>query len=144
VDLDVYNGTFLQMLQQYSPNYSNGDYDNNGTVDATDYVLWRKTMGQSVNPGVKADGDANGIVDAGDYTTWKTSFGKAVSNVPAGAGAGFASVPEPTSLFLLITGALTLTSRRTCGIRGKVARKNAKRERPNKDFPQSGPQCARA
>ena len=76
VDLDIFNGTFLQLIQQYSPNYSNGDYDNNGTVDAADYVLWRKTMGQSVNQGVKADGDLSGTIDAGDYTTWQTNFGK--------------------------------------------------------------------
>ena len=113
VDLDIYNGTFLQMMQQYSPNYSNGDYNNNGIVDAADYVLWRNTMGNSVNPGVGADGDLSGIIDDGDYTTWRTNFGKAVPNVPAGAGAGFASVPEPASLFLLIIATLTVLSSRS-------------------------------
>jgi GH25 family lysozyme M1 (1,4-beta-N-acetylmuramidase) len=110
VDLDVYSGTFLQMLQQYSPNYSNGDYNNNGIVDAADYVLWRNTMGNSTNPGVAADGDLSGVIDDGDYTTWRTSFGNAVPNVPAGAGAGFASVPEPASTLLLIIATLTILS----------------------------------
>lgn len=106
VDLDVFNGTFLQMVQQYSPNYSNGDYNNNAIVDAADYVLWRNTMGNTANPGVAADGDLSGIIDAGDYSTWRTGFGNAVPNVPPGAGAGFASVPEPASLFLLISATL--------------------------------------
>ncbi len=113
VDLDVYNGNFLQMLQQYSPNYSNGDYNNNGVVDAADYVTWRNTMGNSANPGVAADGDLSGLIDDGDYATWRSSFGNAVPNVPAGAGAGFAPVPEPASSLLLIIAALTTLSRRS-------------------------------
>lgn len=113
VDLDVYNGTFLQLIQQYSPNYSNGDYNNNGIVDAADYVLWRNTMGNSVNPGIGADGDASGIIDAGDYTIWRTNFGKAVPKVPPGAGAGFASVPEPASSLLLIIATLAALSGRS-------------------------------
>ena len=34
VDLDVFDGTLLELLQQFSPNYSNGDYNNDGIVDA--------------------------------------------------------------------------------------------------------------
>lgn len=114
VDKDVFNGTFQQMIQQYSPNYSNGDYNNNGVVDAADYVLWRKTMGNSVNVGVAADGDLSGTIDAGDYSTWRQNFGKAVPNVPAGAGAsvGFASVPEPASSFIITIATLTVLSGR--------------------------------
>jgi hypothetical protein len=33
-----------------------GDYNRNGLVDAPDYVLWRKTLGQSVPNGSGADG----------------------------------------------------------------------------------------
>jgi GH25 family lysozyme M1 (1,4-beta-N-acetylmuramidase) len=114
VDLDVFDGTFLQLAQQFSPNYSNGDYDNNVIVDTADFVLWRKTIGKSVNQGVGTDGDLSGLIDAGDYTIWKTNFGKTVPNVPSGTGAGFASVPEPASLFLLIIATLTaLTGRRS-------------------------------
>jgi hypothetical protein len=105
VDLDVFDGTFLQMVQQYSPNYSNGDYNNNGVVDAADYVLWRNTVGQTTNPGLAADGDLSGIIDEGDYTVWKSNLGKAVPNIP-GAGAGFEPVPEPASLVLLIIAAI--------------------------------------
>src|SRR4051812_8039958 len=64
-----------------------GDYNNNGKVDAADYVLWRKSPGSF-------GGDPAG------YTTWRTNFG-----LPgAGSGLGTAAVPEPHSVALLIGG----------------------------------------
>jgi hypothetical protein len=60
-----------------------GDYNNNGRVDAADYVVWRKTDGQQAG-----------------YNLWRTNFGRT-----AGSGAGLASsaaVPEPYGLMLLI------------------------------------------
>jgi hypothetical protein len=56
-----------------------GDYNGNGTVDAADYVVWRKT--DSANP-------------AG-YNTWRANFGRT-----AGGGAALAiaaGVPEPAT-----------------------------------------------
>lgn len=86
-----------------------GDYDNDGDVDAGDYVLWRNTQGQSVPPGTGADGDFNGQVNSADYAVWRSHFGQALV-----VGAGFASsdgllgtgssVPEPSSLAFLLTG----------------------------------------
>ena len=62
-----------------------GDYDLNGTVDAADYVVWRK------NPeGFPTDA----------YATWRANFGQ-----PPGSGAGAiasADVPEPATLVLLL------------------------------------------
>lgn len=51
-----------------------GDYNDNGIVDAADYVLWRDQDGQT-SPGLSADGDGSGTVDALDYTFWSTRFG---------------------------------------------------------------------
>jgi hypothetical protein len=53
-----------------------GDYNNNGIIDAADYVVWRK-------------GQADG-----DYNLWRSNFGETVS----GSGG---SVPEPSSVLLL-------------------------------------------
>ena len=92
VDLDVFNGTLLQLAQQFSPNYSNGDYNNDGVVDAADYTKWRNTMGQSINIGMGADGNLNGTIDAGDYEVWKSKFGIAGAG---GGGAYLSAVPEP-------------------------------------------------
>src|SRR2546423_553780 len=46
-----------------------GDYNQNGVVDAADYVVWRKTLNSSASPqGSGADGNGNGTIDAGDFT----------------------------------------------------------------------------
>jgi autotransporter-associated beta strand protein len=70
-----------------------GDFDNNGTVDAGDYVLWRKG-GPLAN-----EVDAPGVVNGQDYLDWRARFGN-----PAGSGSGLSSaaVPEPATLVLLI------------------------------------------
>jgi hypothetical protein len=60
-----------------------GDYNADGTVDAADYVVWRKN-----------DGTPAG------YDTWRAHFGES-----AGSGASAtanAAVPEPATLVMLI------------------------------------------
>jgi hypothetical protein len=90
-----------------------GDYNQNGTVDAADFTVWRDTIGQS-GPGLAADGNCNDEVDAGDYDVWKSHFGETVGSGSGAAGAGataglpssaFEGVPEPASLALLIIAA---------------------------------------
>ncbi|HVT26909.1 MAG TPA: autotransporter-associated beta strand repeat-containing protein [Lacipirellulaceae bacterium] len=63
-----------------------GDYNNDGKVDAADYVLWRK------------DPAAHGGTPDG-YNTWRTHFGE--SNLGSGSSLGSAAVPEPATLILL-------------------------------------------
>ena len=65
-----------------------GDYNHDGTVDAADYVVWRKT----------------GINGQQGYDTWRANFG-----VTAGSGAALpsanplsAAVPEPATFMLLV------------------------------------------
>ena len=61
-----------------------GDFNNNGVVDAADYVVWRKT-----------DGTPAG------YNAWRTHFGQP----PAAARFAYrvnAAVPEPSTLVLLM------------------------------------------
>jgi hypothetical protein len=71
-----------------------GDYDNNGFVDANDYVLWRKG-GPLAN-----EVDNPGVVNAQDYTEWRARFG----NPSPGSGSGLsgAAVPEPATFVLLM------------------------------------------
>ncbi len=52
-----------------------GDYNQNHTVDAADYVLWRKTLGSDVSQYAGADGNGNASVDSGDYGIWRSHFG---------------------------------------------------------------------
>ena len=68
-----------------------GDYNNNGVVDAADYVLWR-------NGGpLQNESDSPGSVTQGDYTYWRSRFG-----ATTGAAAGVAAaIPEPATSLLL-------------------------------------------
>jgi hypothetical protein len=75
-----------------------GDYNGDGTVNASDYTIWRDTFG-SIDD-LRADGNGDRMVDEGDYSIWKGLFGKTYDG---GLGSGV-TVPEPTSASLLIIG----------------------------------------
>ena len=62
-----------------------GDYNSDGTVDAADYVVWRK------NPG--------GIYTQNDFNTWRAHFGQTASS--GSVAAANATIPEPATLVLL-------------------------------------------
>lgn len=68
-----------------------GDHNNDGIVDAADYVLWRKSP------------SAYGGDPAG-YNEWRQHFGDVM---PAGSGAN-AAVPEGSSVIMLVVGAFVL------------------------------------
>jgi hypothetical protein len=62
-----------------------GDYNADGSVDAADYVVWRKTDG--TQPG---------------YNVWRTNFGRtAASGMTAGQ---IAAIPEPAALAIVLSG----------------------------------------
>ena len=87
-----------------------GDYNDDGTVNAADYVTWRNAIeggGSLIN-----EGDNPGTVDQGDYDFWVLNFGE----TGAGGSANTSStIPEPTAMLSAIALlALTLPmSRRT-------------------------------
>jgi hypothetical protein len=72
-----------------------GDYNNNGVVDAADYVLWRKT-------------NVNGQQG---YDDWRVNFGRTA--VPGGAAFDSAmAIPEPCAIVTAIISVLAgITSR---------------------------------
>jgi hypothetical protein len=85
-----------------------GDYNHNNAVDAGDYVIWRRTLGNSASPaGSGADGDSSGMIGPGDYNYWRARFGNA-----AGAGAMIGqAVPEPTVAMLQLSWAILVAGR---------------------------------
>jgi hypothetical protein len=88
------------------------DYNRNGTVDAADYVLWRKTQNTTASPaGSGADGNVDGTVNGLDYTLWASHFGNPLGS-GAGGGLSTATVPEPTTCALLTIGALLILALR--------------------------------
>ena len=52
-----------------------GDYNENGTVDAADYVLWRNLLGTAANLPNRDPGQA-GNIGQGDYNFWRQNFGR--------------------------------------------------------------------
>ena len=69
-----------------------GDFNHNGTVDAADYVSWRKGLGT--------------IYALPDFNTWRAQFGQLVSS--SGAGTSLVAVPEPAEWLLLGIGCTML------------------------------------
>jgi hypothetical protein len=89
-----------------------GDYNDNGMVDAADYVAWRDKLGQSVT---LPNDPTPGTVDDTDYTVWRMNFGTDAAALGVAAG-----VPEPTSLMLAAGAVAVPFCRRTK--RGKLSR----------------------
>jgi uncharacterized repeat protein (TIGR03803 family) len=104
-----------------------GDYNADGSVDAADYVLWRKNASQSYETwrslfgqsGPNPPGDFNNDhnVDTADYVvwrktmqagynTWTTNFAEPSGGVGGSADASSSqvAVPEPASLWLGLAG----------------------------------------
>jgi T5SS/PEP-CTERM-associated repeat protein len=80
-----------------------GDYNDDGAVDAADYVMWRKLEGTST---VMAN-DPNPLpIDGDQYSTWRRNYGE------GGSGAGSEAVPEPVGWIMgVVMGAVA------CGVR---------------------------
>jgi hypothetical protein len=93
-------GTPSQFAQDHLRVGLPGDFNQNGLVDAADYVLWRKGLGTTFIPE--------------HYNDWRANFGRTT------AGSGISSVPEPATLLLQGIGALVLVmSRRNTPTRRK-------------------------
>jgi hypothetical protein len=71
-----------------------GDYNDDGKVDAADYVVFRKFFGMTST--LPNDPDAGTTIDQDQYNTWRENFGG--SELGSGGGA----VPEPTSATLMV------------------------------------------
>jgi hypothetical protein len=73
-----------------------GDFNHDGNIDATDYVVWRKGLGTNYTQD--------------DYNLWRSNFGKSGAS-GLGASANTA-VPEPGTGLMLFLGVLAMIFRR--------------------------------
>jgi uncharacterized protein YkwD len=84
-----------------------GDYNNDGTVNAADYTVYRNRLSGIGGTTLPNDAGAEGVT-IDDFNYWKAHFGET-----NGAGASLfhdpASVPEPASLALIVLGASVVT-----------------------------------
>lgn len=88
-----------------------GDIDGDGIVGGNDFLTWQRGFGL-LSGATITDGDANGdtLVDGDDLPIWENNFGNGGSAL---AAVGAASVPEPSSLVLLLVGLVFCSSVRT-------------------------------
>ena len=68
-----------------------GDYNNNGVVDAADYIVWRDRNNQSVT---LPNDTTPGSVTGSDYTVWRANFARAQGT---GSAASLVAAPEPAA-----------------------------------------------
>lgn len=84
-----------------------GDYNENGVVDAADYSVWLDNFGSAAGA-LPNDADG-GTIDVDQYNTWKANF------QPGQPGAGSiqsSNAPEPASLLLLILASIGMFAAR--------------------------------
>ena len=91
-----------------------GDYNNDGTVDAADYTVWRDNLNE---PAGALFNDSQGVpVGQTQYLAWRGNFGAMLSAPHVDATP--LAVPEPSTVFLLLTpAAFAARFRRTCRLR---------------------------
>jgi fibronectin-binding autotransporter adhesin len=73
-----------------------GDFNDDGTVNAADYTVWRNGLGTSYTPE--------------DYEVWKSHFGQTAGSGSAGASPSHVPVPEPTSAVAMVCGVLAVVA----------------------------------
>jgi hypothetical protein len=78
-------GIFVATLPGSLP----GDFNQDATVDAADYVVWRDGLGT--------------VYTQEDYNIWRNNFGRMLASVGTNGAEGFASAPEPASALLLLS-----------------------------------------
>ena len=94
-------GANSQITLNKAPSGMNGDFNNDGKVDADDYIIWRKNNG--TNNALVNDSGLGTPVGLAHYTLWRSNSGK-----PPGSGSGAlvdgSAVPEPSGLLLALLG----------------------------------------
>jgi hypothetical protein len=80
-----------------------GDYNDDGAVNAADYVTWREAT-QSMTP-LKNENLAitPGLATIEDYNIWRANFGLTTAEAGTGFG-GSQAVPEPLAASLVLLG----------------------------------------
>ena len=82
-----------------------GDFNDDGTVNAADYTVWRNAVGTNVAVGKAGDGNFDGKVTQADFYIWKANIGQSTNGLGV-------SVPEPGGVFLWLVAIVTLGARR--------------------------------
>jgi hypothetical protein len=88
------------VLSNFLPNDLPDDFNDDGTVDAADYVVWRKTDGTPPK-----------------YNLWRTHFGQTAGSGAMLGSTSNVSVPEPATLLMIVSAGMLVF----CCQRSKVS-----------------------
>jgi hypothetical protein len=129
--LKTFTDTSFLTNSLFSDPFTNlpGDYNGDGVVDSADYIVWRKSFGDTTS--FVADGNNDNVVNDLDYDVWRQNVGKTWQSLSYGAGGGLSnsSVPEPTALALATIGLI-------CGLNSRrIARRASCRSADNSGRP---------
>jgi hypothetical protein len=80
------------------------DFNDNGTVDASDLNRWRTGFGATGSTKFQGDANGDGVVDGADFLQWQQQSGQ--TSLPAAASAS--AVPEPATAILAAATALAV------------------------------------
>jgi hypothetical protein len=98
---NVWTGTAAMLLPPTLT--SQGDFNHDGQVDSADYIVWRRSIGQT-GASLAADSNGDYQVNAADLAAWRAHFGQAVSAAGAGAAIESGAIPEPAAFALALMG----------------------------------------
>ncbi|MEX0613666.1 MAG: hypothetical protein WD738_17025 [Pirellulales bacterium] len=97
------DGLAFRVIEEGLP----GDFNENGKVDAADYVVWRKN--NNTNNSLPNDSGLGTPIGSAHFDLWRANFGMMAAGAAAGSNA---PVPEPASLVVLgLAGPLLLAAR---------------------------------
>ena len=74
-----------------------GDYNDDGVVNAADYTTWRNHLGETFQLENEVAGTTPGMVTPEDYVAWKARYG---DGAPGSGGLVGSAAPEPNVLAL--------------------------------------------
>ncbi len=90
----------------FTPPAVPGDFNQDGAVDAADYVTWRENI-DTTNE-LPNDNDLGVPIGTGHYDLWRQNFG----NTPPPGSGSLSAVPEPSGLVSLIVAVAYCSARR--------------------------------
>jgi hypothetical protein len=88
-----------------------GDFNDDGIVNAGDYVVWRKNLNTT---NTLPNDPHGGTIGAAQFNTWRENFG----NVAGSGSSASEAIPEPSAAVLLVVGILS-----ACLMRHRAASK---------------------
>lgn len=91
-----------------------GDFNNDGKVDAADYIVWRNNLGDADETNINHHGDGLNGVDEADFDVWKQHFGQSSTTSPGESSIAepLAAIPEPATNMMLSSTIVGISLRR--------------------------------